>query len=399
MKRIVAGMLGLLLCAGGAGCQPTPAAEPVPYQGHDPVDNAPSTEASEKIDAPPRVENSFIDAATGLTVIFDCEVKTPEVSGYSILVAKAVQLSPADFAAAIEALCPGRPLLQAPQAYEPVPFYLEDIGAGEAFEAYFPGEEGAYGVLSGTMGGNSFYYSRDQDAGCIGEDDLEPGLDDAMLGDYQGEFPLSAQEALPYARAALAALGQADAEQAYVGKMCAYAYGGLYAKGWKFVFTHGANGLPSLYASETVTFGGDGLPLPTLCSPWGQELIFIFVDAQGVLMVNAVNMIDPGETIVENVELLEFSQLLEGIRQHLVRTFFYLPERVEQAAIEVTGMELCAATVTAKNDPEAGRMIPAWKVSFQTMEGSQTILNTHSRYFSAIDGSYIEPRITSAYLG
>ena len=436
MKRIVAGMLGLLLCAGGAGCQPTPAAEPVPYQGHDPVDNAPSTEASEKIDAPPRVENSFTDAATGLTVIFDCEVKTPEVSGYSILVAKAVQLSPADFAAAIEALCPGRPLLQAPvrtqaewgayitrckqnlgesdpgyiqylteqmmnapQAYEPVPFHLEDIGAGEAFEAYFPGEEGAYGVLSGTMGGNSFYYSRDQEAGCIGEDDLEPGLDDAMLGDYQGDFPISAQEALPYARAALAALGQADAEQAYVGKMCAYAYGGLYAKGWKFVFTHGANGLPSLYASETVTFGGDGLPLPTLCSPWGQELIFIFVDAQGVLMVNAVNMIDPGETIVENAALLPFSQLTDGIRQHLVRTFFYLPERVEQAAIKVTGMELCAATVTAKNDPEAGRMIPAWKVCFQTMEGSQTILNTHSRYFSAIDGSYIEPRITSAYLG
>ena len=77
------------------GCQPTPAAEPVPYQGNDPVDNAPSTEASEKIDAPPRVETSFTDAATGLTVIFDCEVQTPEVSGYSILVAKAVQLSPA----------------------------------------------------------------------------------------------------------------------------------------------------------------------------------------------------------------------------------------------------------------------------------------------------------------
>ncbi len=76
-----------------------------------------------------------------------------------------------------------------------------------------------------------------------------------------------------------------------------------------------------------------------------------------------------------------------------------MPERVEQAAIKVTGMELCAATVTAKNDPEAGRMIPAWKVCFQTMEGSQTIRNTHSRYFSAIDGSYIEPRITSAYLG
>lgn len=61
MKRIVAGMLGLLLCAGGAGCQPTPVAAPVPYQGNDPVDNAPSTEASEKIDAPPRVENSFTD--------------------------------------------------------------------------------------------------------------------------------------------------------------------------------------------------------------------------------------------------------------------------------------------------------------------------------------------------
>lgn len=82
-----------------------------------------------------------------------------------------------------------------------------------------------------------------------------------------------------------------------------------------------------------------------------------------------------------------------------MRTFFYLPERVEQAAIEVTGMELCAATVTAKNDPEAGRMIPAWKVSFQTMGDAQDGIEAYSRYFSAIDGSYIEPRITSAYLG
>ena len=113
MKKGLFFILCLLLvfcCA----CQPTPAAEPVPYQGNDPVDNAPSTEAFEKIDAPPRVGTSFTDAATGLTVIFDCEVQTPAVSSYSILAAKAVQLSPADFAAAIEALCPGKPLLQAP---------------------------------------------------------------------------------------------------------------------------------------------------------------------------------------------------------------------------------------------------------------------------------------------
>ena len=74
-----------------------------------------------------------------------------------------------------------------------------------------------------------------------------------------------------------------------------------------------------------------------------------------------------------------------------------MPERVEQAAIKVTGMELCAAT--AKNDPEAGRMIPAWKVSFQTMGDAQDGIEAYSRYFSAIDSSYIEPRITSAYLG
>ena len=29
MKRIIAGMLGLLLCIGGVGCQPTPEQEPV----------------------------------------------------------------------------------------------------------------------------------------------------------------------------------------------------------------------------------------------------------------------------------------------------------------------------------------------------------------------------------
>ena len=112
MKQTLA-MLAAVLCLLSA-CQPTPAAEPVPYQGHDPVDNAPPAAAFEAIDAPPRVEISFTDEATGLTVVFDCEVKTPEVSGYSILAAKAAQLSPADFAAAIEALCPGKPLLQAP---------------------------------------------------------------------------------------------------------------------------------------------------------------------------------------------------------------------------------------------------------------------------------------------
>ena len=33
MKRIVAGLLGILLCAGGAGCQPTPEADIVVYKG------------------------------------------------------------------------------------------------------------------------------------------------------------------------------------------------------------------------------------------------------------------------------------------------------------------------------------------------------------------------------
>jgi hypothetical protein len=300
----------------------------------------------------------------------------------------------------------------APDVFTPTAFSLDSIKPGSEYRAYCDNGNGSFAMFYGIKNGSRFFYSVDFEAYCSGEDTIDPLLDQELMGDYEGEYPLSADSALPKALEVLEALGLSDAELFSSQKSREYKYGVPLSKCWEFTFTHGNHGLKNIFRMEVIMAGGDGLPVPVLVAPWNQEVIKITVGTAGVLYVDVQGAISYKQELARNVILLDFDELKTRIQEHFLAAFFYLPERMDNSSINISHMELCTALVVAKDKPDAGRLIPAWRVSFETTGQSRPFTDSegiyhpavdftsaYSRYFSALDGSYIEPRITGDYLG
>lgn len=427
------------------GCQPTPEKEVVINQQRDYLETLVTSEQFVKIDAPARVDEAFRNPATGLTVCFAADVEVPEVDTYAVLEVEEKVYSDEELLGLFDYFKPEAMLFQeiiytkdqwleqimqyrnvggtdesyiqymteqmnaAPNEFTPIAFSLDSVQGGE-YRAYCDNGDNTYAMFYGFKNGSRFSYAPDIEAYCAGEDTIDPLLDQEFVGDYEGEYPLSADSALPKALEVLEALGLSDAELISSQKSREYKYGVPLAKCWEFTFTHGNHGLKNIFRREVVMAGGDGLPEPVLVAPWSQEVIKVTVGTAGVLYVSVQGAISYKQKLARNVVLLNFDELKVRVREHLLAAFFYLPERMDDAAVEVTRMELCTALVAVKDEPDAGRLIPAWRVTFATTgktraftdsygayHPSETFTNPQSRYFNAINGSYIEPRVTGDY--
>lgn len=447
--RWAAVTLAALICVFAlAACQPTPGKEVVINQQRDYLETLVTSEQFVKTDAPARVDEAFRNPATGLTVRFAADIEVPEVDTYAVLEVEEKTYSDEELLRLFDYFKPEAILFQeivytkdqwleqimqyrnagsmdesyiqhmteqmnaAPDVFTPVAFSLDSVQAGGEYRAYCDNGDNTYAMFYGFKNGSRFSYAPDIEAYCAGEDTIDPLLNQELMGDYEGEFPLSADSALPKALEVLEVLGFSDAELIGSQKSREYKHGIPSSKCWEFTFTHGNHGLKNIFRREVVMAGGDGLPAPVLVAPWSQEVIKITIGTAGVLYVDVQGAISYKQELARNVVLLNFDELKLRIREHFLAAFFYLPERMDDAAVEITRMELCTALVAAKDKPDAGRLIPAWRVTFATTgkmraftdgygvyHPSETFSDPLSRYFSAINGIYIEPRITGDYLG
>lgn len=443
VRICAAALLSLLLL----GCQPTPEKEAIVSPKANDISSLPITEQHEEIQTPTVLEESRVSSSGALEIDFSAEIGVPKASAYSVYEVTQRSFSDKEVLNIFRWIHPEAELIlepdytkdqwmrlideydgrmpesaqkeerleqwtqaleEAPVLYTPVPFSFSDIQSGEPYRAYFANDDGMYGSVYGKKDGSSLCYLRDAELSYYRQDILLPGEDAALLKDYEGEFPISEEAALERAKQALEACGLGDMQLIDSEKMCIYRSEMLVSKGWDFIFTHGADGLPAIFDFMGATYGGKDLPLPTLCSPWGEEAALISVDEQGILCIDLRNIIQYGQRLAENVRLMPFDEIKEIVAQHLVQTYAYAAEQIPDSRITITKMELCMSLVSAKDDYFAGRLIPSWLVFFEYSGKNQdahtdeagnvyeatTFANKSSRYFSAIDGSYIEPRIT-----
>ena len=117
MKRIVAGLLGILLCAGGAGCQPTPEEEivigKIGVQG-EPVAQADTEAPAVPFAAPTQAAYEW--EKNGLMVSIDAKVFVPNVDGYPIYGASNEAWSQQQLDAIVNSLTKGSQLYDANSA-------------------------------------------------------------------------------------------------------------------------------------------------------------------------------------------------------------------------------------------------------------------------------------------
>ena len=117
MKRIVAGLLGILLCAGGAGCQPTPEEEIV--IGKTGVQGEPVAQADAEAPAVPfaaPAQATYEWEKNGLVVSIDAKVFVPNVDRYPIYGASNEAWSQQQLDAIVNSLTEGSPLYDANSA-------------------------------------------------------------------------------------------------------------------------------------------------------------------------------------------------------------------------------------------------------------------------------------------
>ena len=76
----------------------------------------------------------------------------------------------------------------------------------------------------------------------------------------------------------------------------------------------------------------------------------------------------------------------------------HLPQNNEKADFNITVKEirLDSALVNVANETNIGRMIPVWDIYYDIVykDGQSSTIETYVLTLNAIDGRYIEPRIT-----
>ena len=122
-----------------------------------------------------------------------------------------------------------------------------------------------------------------------------------------------------------------------------------------------------------------------LGNPWHlAERIYIEVDENGVNGFRWETLAEPTQVITEDVPFLNFDELL----QRIVDQFGYEYARKDRS-FKIKSIDLVYGLLSEKNVPERGLYIPLWQLTYTDNAFGDRKMRL---FFSAIDGSVVEPR-------
>ena len=431
--QIIAGVL-VLLCGTLCGCQPTPVKEAVVNKQRDYLlGNGQAGNNFEGI--PEHISDS--KNVNGLRLDFEADVKTPNLEKYSVVEVERNNMTDDDFFNLANYFAPSAELYEevvlnkqqvmeriltlqrvaenegegiqavlsgyqdklktAPEDARPLlkPFDIQGVPDGRRFRVFSINDEhNTFSSFLGTRNGNQFLYKRDYAATIMREEYFDD-TDIEHLKDFEGAFPISFEEGLQIAEQVVQELKLDNLAFSYGDKACVY-YDDfvLGEKGWEFIFTRENNGLPSYYVDGGQIWNSQ---MPELTAPWGQECLFIFVDEEGLYRFDWRGAAKQTAVLTEDVALLPFNEILARAEQQLMYQHIPLLENENtDASIYIYEIRLASVLVNVPGRPEAGRDIPAWDFLYELRikDGATEVHETYITCINAIDGSYIEPRVT-----
>ncbi len=165
--------------------------------------------------------------------------------------------------------------------------------------------------------------------------------------------------------------------------------------GWMFVFTREAFGLQGRY-EEGWTFVNPDYQ-PSHVAAWAPEIVKIAVDSTGIcslLWQGASRIISD---TAQTVSLLPVEEVPSIVADTLYRIYGeHLNENGIGFAFEVTDMKLGMSLVSSDGKDNEARLIPSWYIYYNKRWcDAEEYMVPNKLILSAIDGNYIEPRITT----
>ncbi len=168
--------------------------------------------------------------------------------------------------------------------------------------------------------------------------------------------------------------------------------------GWAFTFTRETDGLQAQYG-EANGFVVSPYDLPTAGSPWGEEMLKIAVDADGISYVWWRGASEIESTVEENAELLPFEEIQKIAIDQLLSLHGWPGNEIieNKSELKITDYELGISLLSEKDNPQTGQYVPTWYVSYEG-EVTDDFTEYSQIMFDARDGSYVEPRMRTEEL-
>lgn len=269
---------------------------------------------------------------------------------------------------------------------------FDDIGLGDNASVSIgaESENGDYVIkISNIDAGGSFGFSK----GNHIQTDEHLQVEDVAITE---------QEAIEQANRAINDLGIEGFTIAKVQKAQLFSIDGSYivAKGYQIRYMRLNGELETVDIGDGTTVNRNALP--DYCAPWDTERIDIMVDENGIerFYWDGLSKID--ETISNNVRILPCEEIQDRIRKQLEYKFVWIENNDTRLTVNENRIALGAALTNVKDEPDVGLLVPCWYILYDQVfdiEGSEeTSTEKDALVLNAIDGSVIEPRVTTSVL-
>lgn len=164
--------------------------------------------------------------------------------------------------------------------------------------------------------------------------------------------------------------------------------------GWMFTFTRSINGLQARY-EDGWTYVNPEAP-PVHVSPWASEVLKISVDQTGICSLWWQGATLPQHENVKTTSIFSIEDLPKKIYDSLYRIYGSHRNGAGKGLVfEINTIELGTSLISENNDRESAIFIPTWYIYLnRRWQGEKEYLTPDKLCLNAIDGSYIEPRLS-----
>lgn len=274
---------------------------------------------------------------------------------------------------------------------------LSDLPTDREPSVYIKSKDGAISKIGYQRDGNCLSYTRDRLVATYAASTVSDELySENMDGEYErfkwtqpGQPDISQEDAYAIALKYKDALG-IDLDL-YFAEPCSFITDYVdKTTGWQFMFTRTISGLQTI--QETGGCFVDPDNAPSYVSPWGQEKLIITVDKQGLFGLYLWGASEISSTMIDSAKLESFDMIQQRITNQL--SYLWASGERGNVEIEITEIKLGISMLSIENETQIGQYLPTWYVSYRD-KNDEYSGDFHQIMFSAIDGSYVEPRITN----
>ncbi len=166
--------------------------------------------------------------------------------------------------------------------------------------------------------------------------------------------------------------------------------------GWTFTFTRKLSNAQVQFDSRG--FIVDDEAMPSYGAPWDVELCKIGIDKNGLCFLEYYGASQINKVVMDTVELEQFDTIQKRVENQL-NYIYGTSTRGNDVGldIKISDIKLGTSLISVKDQTEKGIYIPTWYVDYyiKWSDADEDEWELNTIIFNAIDGSYIEPRVTN----